>query len=125
MNGEARVKKAIASLSEQDLFVSVVSIGELAKGIALLDEGRKKNDLGEWLLGLERDYGTRILAIDMEIARTWGEITASARRKGAVIGACDGLIAATAVRHGLVVMTRNTRDFEGTGARLLNPWASS
>lgn len=110
-------------MNSDDLFVSVLSIGEIAKGIALLPEGRKKRALQTWLLTLERLYGGRLLPVDLETSRIWGEITAAAKRIGRQIPAGNGLIAATARRHGLHVMTRNTADFEATGVLLINPWA--
>jgi predicted nucleic acid-binding protein len=84
--------------------------------------GRKKKALASWLNGLETQFADRILAIDAETARLWGEITARARKSGEVIPAVDGLVAATALRHGLHVMTRNIRHFESSGALVLNPW---
>ncbi len=116
------VERAVRALGSQNLFVSVISIGEIAKGVALLDDGRKKHSLQDWLLALEDHYSDRILPIDLEISRMWGELTAAAQQAGRTIPPGDGLIAATARRHGLYVMTRNTADFEGSGAPLLNPW---
>jgi toxin FitB len=72
--------------------------------------------------GIERSYADRILPIDGETSRIWGEITAHAGRRGIVVPAVDGLIAATGRRHGLHLMTRNTADFMATGVLLTNPW---
>ena len=119
----AGVREAFDALDSDDLFVSVLSVGEIAKGIALLQEGRKKRELRTWLLTMERFYSNRLLPVDLETSRIWGEITAAAQRMGRQIPTGDGLIAATARRHGLHVMTRNTADFEATGALLINPWA--
>jgi hypothetical protein len=116
------VRQAVDACSEDDLFVSVISIGEILKGISLLREGSRRRALEAWLKTLERDYGDRILSIDLETSRLWGELTAAAQKAGQVVHAADGLIAATALRHGLHVMTRNTADFEPTGVLLLNPW---
>lgn len=121
--GDARVRRAIDAFASENLFVSVLSIGEIAKGIALLRESQDKRTLQSWLQTLERFYGDRLLPIDLEISRIWGELTAAARKAGRTVPATDGLIAATARRHGLHVMTRNTADFEPTGILLLNPWA--
>jgi predicted nucleic acid-binding protein len=119
---DAGVQSAIAALSSEDLFVSVISLGEIVKGVALLKAGRNKDALQSWLQTMERHYADRLLSIDLEICRIWGDMTAAARKAGRIIPALDGLIAATARRHGLYVMTRNTADFESTGALLLNPW---
>ena len=118
----AGVRHTVEALDSEHLFVSVLSIGEIAKGIALLHESRKKEALHGWLQTLERSYEERLLPVDLETSHIWGEITASAQRTGRTIPAIDGLIAATARRHGLHVMTRNTADFESTGVLLLNPW---
>jgi len=116
------VRQAVDACNEDELFVSVISIGEILKGISLLREGSKRRALETWLMTLERDYGNRLLSIDLETSRLWGELTAAAQKAGQVVHATDGLIAATALRHGLHVMTRNTADFEPTGVLLLNPW---
>lgn len=117
------VRRAVEEVPDDDLFVSVISIGEIAKGIALLDDSRRKRDLQSWLQTLERDYAARILQVDRETAHIWGELTAAARKTGQIVSASDGLIAATARRHGLHIMTRNVSDFDPTGAMLINPWS--
>ncbi|MGE3821623.1 MAG: PIN domain-containing protein [Isosphaeraceae bacterium] len=78
--------------------------------------------LSAWLASLEREFSERILPIDAETGRIWGELTAKASKKGGVIAAVNGLIAATALRHGLRVMTRNEMDFRATGVGVINPW---
>jgi predicted nucleic acid-binding protein len=122
MKGHPGVRQAVLALNEEELFVSVISIGEILKGVSLLRESPKRRALQTWLQTLERDYGDRLLSIDLETSRLWGELTATAQKAGRVVHATDGLIAATALRHGLRVMTRNTADFEPTGVLLLNPW---
>jgi predicted nucleic acid-binding protein len=119
---DAGVARAIQDLDSEDLFVSVISIGEIAKGVALLKDGQKKRLLQSWLQVLERHYGDRLLPIDKETSHMWGELTAAAQQTGRTIPASDGLIAATARRHGLYIMTRNTADFEPSRVPLLNPW---
>lgn len=118
------VVAALRSIPDEKLFLSVLSVGEIAKGTALLPAGKKRSELAAWLATLEREFGDRILAVDVEIARTWGEMTARAQKKGLVIASTDGLIAATALRHNLRVMTRNEKDFQPTGVRIINPWDS-
>jgi len=119
---EKAVIEAIEAIASDNLFLSVVTIGEIAKGIEWLPESKRKRGLRGWLLELERYYEDRILSIDAETAHIWGELTAKAKQAGTTIGVSDGLIAATATRHGLHVMTRNEADFEASGALLLNPW---
>ena len=120
--GSARVKEAVAALVSSDVFISAITFGELTKGITLLEKGKKKTALQNWLLTLEKNYARAILPIDLETVRLWGELTAQAQKNGCTVPACDGLIAATARQHGLHIMTRNIRDFEATGAMLINPW---
>lgn len=116
------VRSAIECLDDAHLFISVISLGEIIKGIALLDDSKRKRALSDWLVILEQEYNERILPVDLETVRIWGEVTAKAQRIGKAVAAADGLIAATALRHGLHVMTRNSDDFMPTGVLLLNPW---
>ena len=112
----------IAFLSAADaagLFLSVLTLGELRKGVA----AKRRSDpvaadqLGAWVDGIEMNFADRVLPVDTATARHWGE--RSAEQSLPVI---DTLIAATAISHGLTLVTRNTRDVETTGAPLLNPW---
>jgi Predicted nucleic acid-binding protein, contains PIN domain len=120
--GDTGVAATLEAFEEETQFLSVITVGEIAHGIARLNEGQKKVRLTAWLQGLETGYGDRILGIDAETARIWGEITARTRQNGFTLGTPDGLIAATALRHGLHVITRNVADFEPTGVLLINPW---
>jgi hypothetical protein len=102
-----------------DLYLSVVTIGEVEKGIAR----QQRRDpafaerLAGWLDSVLRYYATRILAVDLNVARRWGRLADAHGHAGA-----DLLIAATAIEHGLAVVTRNVRHFEGTGVPLINPF---
>lgn len=119
---DPNVLRAVDAVPAENLFLSVVTTGELAKGIALLRDGKRRQSLREWFLTLEQFYSDRILPLDLEASHIWGELTATAQKLGKVIPASDGLIAATALRHGLHLMTRNTAHFATTGVLLLNPW---
>jgi len=121
--GHPGVRRVVEALESDSLFVSVLSIGEIAKGIALLKENKNKRELQAWLQALERYYADRVLPVDLETSHTWGELAAAAQKAGKIVPASEGLIAATARCHGLHVMTRNTEHFEPTGVLLLNPWA--
>ena len=121
-NCDRGVRGAIDELASEELFVSVISIGEIVKGIALLEASKHKQELLNWVHKLERNYADRLLSVDLEVVRIWGEITAEAQKNGMTIPVCHGLIASTARRHGLHLMTRNIADFEPTGAMLVNPW---
>ena len=87
-----------------------------------MNESKKKRDLRNKLTLLENEYQENILDIGIETIKIWGEILAVSQRKGKSIPVSDGLIAATAKRHGLHIMTRNVSDFDGTDAMLINPW---
>lgn len=121
-NGNPAVHAALAEIPTTNVFLSVLTVGEIVKGIALLVPGPKKKHLTKWLAGIESDYGERVLPLDVETARIWGELTAGAQKKGIVIPPADGLLAATALQHGLHVMTRNTKHFEASGALVVDPW---
>ena len=124
-DGNPAVKLAVAEIPDADLYLSVLTVGEIAKGITLLAPGKKKKTLGTWLIGLENEFVSRILPLDLETARIWGELTARAQKSGVIIPGVDGLIAATALRHGMHVMTRNTKHFEASGALVIDPWQDS
>ena len=118
---EPTVIAKVAALGES-AYISVITIGEMLKGAELLAEGRKQSDILARLDQLQNDFGPRILPVDLEIARLWGQLTAHAQRRGRQIAAPDGLIAATARHHSLPVMTRNVDDFTPTGVQVENPW---
>lgn len=116
---DERALSFLSSVESSSLYISVLTIGELRKGIALKkrtdpDSARK---LSAWVDGLESGFSERILAIDSVIASLWGEW--SARRSRPVI---DTLLAATAAAHGLTFVTRNTSDVRDLKVKLFNPW---
>ena len=121
-DADPRLKGLMDAVDEKDLFISVISVGELVKGVSLLGEGRRKKELLAWIGALEHSFADRILSVDQETAHIWGEVTAKARKIGKTIPACDGLIASAAIRHGLHILTRNSSDFEPTGVLILDPW---
>ena len=108
---------------EQTLFLSVLSLGELQKGISKLPGDTKKGELQAWIgLDLVERFTGRILDIDLETALCWGRIQGEAEKEGLKLPVMDSLIAATASAHGLMVVTRNVRDLERCGVRVCNPW---
>ena len=121
-NCHGNVRRTIEEYTEESIFLSVITIGEITKGVGLLSESQRKRELQSWLQTIERYYSDRILSVDLEIVRIWGEITATAQKSGKIIAVSDGLIAATALRHGLHIVTGNTSDFEPGGVLLINPW---
>jgi predicted nucleic acid-binding protein len=122
---DARVMAWFNAADERRLYLSVLVLGEIRKGAALLAPGARRRDLERWLdTELPRRFRDRILPIDAAIAHRWGTLTAEARLKGITVSTTDGLLAATALKHDLALVTRNVKDFEGLGVTLLNPWAS-
>lgn len=118
----AAVYEAVNNVPDENLYLSVITLGEIGKGIGLLPDSHRKHELSVWFTRIEHAYLERLLPIDAETAAIWGKITADAQRDGFVIPASDGLIAATAIQHGLHLMTRNVKDFEPTPVMLMNPW---
>lgn len=120
--GNEVARQAIKDLPDENLFISALSIGEISKGISLLDTGKKKKALMDWLLTLGTTFGDRVIPIDKETAELWGHLSARAQKSGVVVPAVDGLICATALQHGLAVMTRNAKHFSISGIHVIDPW---
>jgi predicted nucleic acid-binding protein len=119
------VLRWIHGLDEDRTFISIVSITEIRRGVALMDSGRKRDALGEWLAhDLPQRFENRIVPVEGAVALAWGDLMALAKRSGRGLASMDGLIAATAVAHQLTLATRNTKDFEGFGVDIINPWAA-
>ena len=122
---DARVLDWLDGLDEDRSFISVVSIAEIRRGVALMDEGRKREALAEWLArDLPQRFEQRILPVDEPVALAWGDLMGLAKRRGRGLSSMDGLIAATAIAQQLTLATRNTRDFEGFGVDLFDPWTA-
>ena len=108
---------------EEDLYVSVLTFGEIEKGIEKLPEGFKKNHLKLWVEGeLKKRFDGRIIPIDIRIATRWGEIQGIAELSGKPMPSIDGFIAASGLVYNCTVVTRNIPDMEQSSAVLLNPW---
>lgn len=123
---ETRRKKAdpgvmafIESIDSASLFLSVLTIGELRKGVAakMRTDPATARSIAAWVEGLEFGFVDRILSIDAATARLWGDWSSDRPRP-----VVDTLLAATAVQHGLILVTRNTRDVEGVPVKTHNPW---
>jgi predicted nucleic acid-binding protein len=119
-----RVLQWLDRLDEDRAFISVVSIAEIRRGVALMDAGRKREALAEWLANdLPQRFERRVIPIDEPVALAWGDLMRLAKRSGRGLSSMDGLIAATGLVHDLAVATRNTKHFEGFGVELFDPWA--
>jgi len=108
---------------ESDLCVSTLTLGELEYGIEKLSRGRRREGLQSWLKRTCDIMEGRILSVNTSVAHVWGQLRAKWAAAGIPMPTVDGLIAATAKRHGLVIVTRNRKDFDDSGVRTLNPFA--
>lgn len=116
---DAGVIAFLSAAGGEGLFLSVLTLGELRKGVALKRrvDPEAATELAIWVEGIANNFADRILPIDSATALRWGELSA-----GRSLPVIDMLIAATALSRDLTLVTRNTRDFESSGALLLDPW---
>jgi len=120
---DARVVKWVNETEETLLYLSVLTLGEIRKGIMSLGNKVRRGRLESWLeFELRARFHGRILAIDDTVADRWGTIAAAAAARGRPVPVIDGLMAATALDHNLTFVTRNASDVSATGVRVLNPW---
>ena len=120
---EPRVLAWMEAADESLLYLSVLTMGEIRKGVAGLPQSKRRTHLETWLeLELQARFSGRILPVDTAIADRWGLLSAEAKRSGVPLSAIDGLLAATAIHHNLTLVSRNVSDFANTHAPILNPW---
>jgi predicted nucleic acid-binding protein len=120
---DRRVMEWIDAADESLLYLSVLTLGEIRKGLASLAQGKRRTRLETWLeLELRARFARRILPIDAPVADRWGLLAAQAKVKGATLPVIDGLLAATALHYNLTVVSRNAADFASTQTPVLNPW---
>jgi toxin FitB len=120
---DANLLRWFAEHDEDSLYLSVLSIGELERGIAKLPASRKKTRLGAWVReDMVQRFEGRLLAIDLAVVQRWGAMAGASERRGRPLPVVDSLIAATAVEHQLHVVSRNVDDFERCGVKCISPW---
>lgn len=121
---DPRVVAWASGVDERDLYLSVLTLGELRKGVAKLSDRRRRERLERWIDGdLRERFQGRIIPVCERVAARWGELSGTAEARGVRVPVVDGLLGATALVHDLTVATRNVADIEKTGARVWNPWA--
>ena len=122
---DLQVEKWLDDADDERLFLSVISLGEIFKGLTILPESKRRQQLQQWIDETLRPwFNGRILPITERIAERWGILAGECQRKGRALAMADGLIAATALEHDLhdlKVVTRNVRDFSDLGVAVFNP----
>ena len=118
-----KVVEFVDSLDAEDVFLSVITVGEIVKGIEKLPSSKRRSELQAWLNDdlLVRFEGN-VVPLDIVIMAEWGRIAARLESKGKTMPVIDSLIAATVLDRKMTLVTRNVSDFEGTDAEILNPW---
>jgi len=117
-----RVIEWLDAQDESKLFLSVLTIGEIRKGIARLESGKKKAELERWLEKLRTRFSRRILSLSERTFLVWGKMYGEFERKGIVRPAFDSLLEATALEHDLIFVSRNVKNFQNSQVTILNPW---
>ena len=119
---DANVRAWFAQRPATELYLSVLTLGEIRKRVEALADSGRRTELHQWL---ERElpvfFAERVLSIDAGVAHQWGQLLAEAGRS---LPAIDSLLAATALHHNLVLVTRNLKDVAGLPVQVLNPWAA-
>lgn len=120
---DAGVVAWISDIDESRLFVSILSLGEIQKGIARLKNGQRKNALQHWLeQELLSRFEGRVVPFDLDMALEWGLLSAACENDGRPAPVVDTLLAVTAIVRNLTLVTRNDKDFSGLPVKILNPW---
>ncbi len=121
---ERKVVEWVSNADELALYISVISIGEIQKGITRLPGSPRKDELAKWLRSeLMPRFGDRLLVLDAGILLDWGDLLARIEAAGRKMPAINSLIAATALHHDLILVTRNQADFEPSQVKIVNPWS--
>ena len=120
---QSSVSRWLDDSDDDQLYFSVVSLGEILKGVTVLPESKRRSQLQQWLDEMLRPwFQGRILPVNDPIAERWGVLAGQCQLKGRPLKVVDGYIAATALEHDLTIVTRNVKDFVGLGVTVFNPW---
>jgi toxin FitB len=120
---EPKVSRWLEDIDDEELYFSVVSLGEIVKGVTILPESRRRAELQLWLDEILRPwFKGRILPVNEAVAERWGELSGRCQLTGRPLTVADGLIAATAMEHDLTIVTRNVKHFEAVGIPTLDLW---
>lgn len=117
-----RVIEWLDAQDESKIYLSVLSVGEIRKGITRLDSGKKKAELEKWLEKLRNRFARRILPLSEKTFLVWGKMYGEFENKGITRAAFDSLLEATALEHDLIFVTRNVKNFQNSQVTILNPW---
>jgi toxin FitB len=121
-----QVMNWLRGMDAQELYLSVVTIGEIKKGVEKLPESHRKETIKDWFEHeLLLKFDGQILGLDLPVILVWGELVGSLEQKGRKLPALDSLIAATVKYYGYTLVTRNEKDFEGIDITILNPFKST
>ena len=108
---------------ELQMVISVVSVGEIQKGISRMTQGKRQQELQAWLdRELIPRFGVRVLSLELLDFQLWGRLLGEAMKSGDSLSPVDTMLAAVALNRDLIVITRNTGDFARTGVEIVNPW---
>lgn len=121
-NPEGKVIAWLDSVPEELLYLSVLTLGEIRKGISMVGGTVKRARLESWIAEIVLRFSGRILPVDGAVAEQWGRIAAQAEVQGKTLPVIDALLAATAMSYNLTLVSRNAADLAATGAMLFNPW---
>lgn len=120
---DKRVIEWLNSIEEEKLFISVITVGEIQRGIERLPDSHRKTELLVWMnTGLLKRFAERMIAIDAPTMFIWGSLTARLEAAGQPMSVMDSLILASALQNNLIVATRNAADFLPGGVQVINPW---
>jgi predicted nucleic acid-binding protein len=120
---QSSVSEWLEDADDDQLYFSVVSLGEILKGVTVLPESKRRSQLQQWLDETLRPwFQGRVLPVNEPIAERWGVLAGQCQLKGRHLKVVDGFIAATALEHDLAIVTRNVKDFAGLGVTVFNPW---